>query len=63
MEKIYYDILPDYSVSVYVYGDWDLFKSFHNLVSWCDSEFVKYELVDITDTTYQERISIMGVQL
>ncbi|CAK2499247.1 conserved hypothetical protein [Vibrio crassostreae] len=63
MEKIYYDILPDSSVSVYVCGEWDMFKSFRNLQSWCESEFLEFEFIDITDTTYQERISIMGVQL
>lgn len=63
MEKIYYDILPDYSVSVYVYGEWDMFKSFQNLQVWCESEFFEFELVDITDTTLQERLSIMEIEL
>lgn len=63
MERIYYDILPDCSVSVFVCGDWDVFKSFQNLQLWCESEFLEFDLVDITDTTFQERLLIMDIEL
>lgn len=59
MNKVFYDMMPDATVSVYVYGEWDLFRSYGGLVQWCDSEFVDYELVDITDTTKAERLAIM----
>ncbi|MGF1748217.1 hypothetical protein [Vibrio cionasavignyae] len=61
-QVIYYDLMPDYTVSVLVKGfeDWDLFKSFSNLEAWAVSEFGQYELVSITNTTYQERFD-MGV--
>lgn len=59
MDKVFYDIMPDNTVSVYVCGDWDLFRSYGSLVHWCDSELDEYELVDITDTTYAERMEIM----
>lgn len=59
MSKIFFDMMPDYTVSVYVNGDWDLFRSYGGLVQWCDSEFESYELVDITDTTLAERLEIM----
>lgn len=57
---VFYDLMPDYTVSVLVKGslDWDLFKSMRLLQSWCDSEFPSYELVSITNTTYQERVDL-----
>ncbi len=57
---IYYDLLPDYTVSVLVKGchEWDLFKSMSLLESWASTEFFSYELVSITNTTYQERVSL-----
>ncbi|ENM5789570.1 hypothetical protein V4V45_001405 [Vibrio mimicus] len=57
---IYYDLLPDYTVSVLVKGsdEWDLFKSMSLLESWATTEFPSYELVSITNTTYQERVSL-----
>lgn len=52
-------MMPDYSVSVYLNGDWDFFKSYSSLVSFCDSEFgERYELVDITNTTIQDRVNL-----
>ncbi|ENM5876957.1 hypothetical protein NTE24_000768 [Vibrio mimicus] len=57
---IYFDLLPDYTVSVLVKGcdEWDLFKSMSLLESWATTEFPSYELVSITNTTYQERVSL-----
>lgn len=57
---IYYDLLLDYTVSVLVKGcdEWDLFKSMSLLESWATTEFPSYELVSITNTTYQERVSL-----
>ncbi|MFN1534175.1 hypothetical protein [Vibrio jasicida] len=59
-QTIYYDLLPDYTVSVLVkgYEEWDLLKSMSHLESWASSEFVSYELVSITNTTYQERVDL-----
>ncbi|HHC7274596.1 TPA: hypothetical protein ACN305_003273 [Vibrio campbellii] len=59
-QTIYYDLLPDYTVSVLVKGgeEWDLLKSMSHLESWASSEFVSYELVSITNTTYQERVDL-----
>ncbi|UQA53946.1 hypothetical protein [Vibrio sp. ED002] len=59
-QTIYYDLLPDYTVSVLVKGheEWDLLKSMSHLESWASSEFVSYELVLITNTTYQERVDL-----
>ncbi|EIZ1316361.1 hypothetical protein MOU92_003109, partial [Vibrio parahaemolyticus] len=50
---IYYDLLPDYTVSVLVKGcdEWDLLKSMSHLESWASSQFASYELVSITNTT------------
>jgi len=58
--KVFFDLMPDNTVSVLVQGsdEWDLMYSYQNLVSWCESEFVEFELVDITNTTYLERISL-----
>jgi hypothetical protein len=56
--KVFYDMMPDYTVSVYLDGHWDFFKSYSSLSCYCDSEFDDYELVSITDTTYQERIAL-----
>ena len=58
--KIYYDLLPDYSVSVLVYGstEWDVFRSMNNLCAWADAEIPHYELVDITNTTAQQRMNL-----
>ncbi|TMX56376.1 hypothetical protein [Vibrio rotiferianus] len=57
---IYYDLLPDYTVSVLVKGcdEWDLFKSLSHLESWASSQFHSYELVSITNTTYQQRMNL-----
>lgn len=57
---IYYDLLPDYTVSVLVKGcdEWDLFKSMSLLDSWASTEFSSYEFVSITNTTYQERVAL-----
>ena len=59
-QTIYYDLLPDYTVSVLVKGceEWDLLKSMSHLESWASSEFVSCELVSITNTTYQERVDL-----
>ena len=59
-QTIYYDLLPDYTVSVLGKGceEWDLLKSMSHLESWASSEFVSYELVSITNTTYQERVDL-----
>ncbi|MDK9773699.1 hypothetical protein [Vibrio sp. B181a] len=59
-QTIYYDLLPDYTVSVLVKGceEWDLLKSMSHLESWASSEFVSYKLVSITNTTYQERVDL-----
>ncbi|EHA1124337.1 hypothetical protein ATY35_21320 [Vibrio cidicii] len=61
-QVIYYDLLPDNTVSVLVKGcdEWDLFKSMNLLECWAASEFQSVELVSITNTTYQERI-LLGV--
>jgi len=58
--KIYYDLLPDYSVSVLVYGstDWDVFRSLSHMVAWADSDIANYELVDITNTTAEQRMNL-----
>lgn len=61
-EKIFYDLMPDNSVSVYMFGDWDYFSSYAGLVSYLNSNGVYYKLVDITDTTLEERLIIMGIQ-
>ncbi|WP_224067576.1 hypothetical protein [Vibrio penaeicida] len=58
MEKIFYDMMPDFTVSVYMEGEWDFFKSWANLNSYCDLHFDDYELISITDTTYQERVEL-----
>ena len=44
---IYYDLLPDYTVSVLVKGcdEWDLLKSMSHLESWASSQFTSYELI------------------
>ena len=49
-------MMPDYTVSVFLDGRWDFFKSMPNLVSYCDSEYFEYELVSIDELTYQERV-------
>ena len=61
-EHIYYDLMPDNSVSVYMFGEWDYFSSYSGLISYLNSEGVYYKLVDITDTTYEQRLEIMGIQ-
>lgn len=61
-EQIYYDLMPDNSVSVYMFGEWDHFSSYSGLISYLNSEGVYYKLVDITDTTYEQRLEIMGIQ-
>ncbi|MGF1719246.1 hypothetical protein L4D20_04275 [Vibrio kyushuensis] len=57
---IFYDLLPDYTVSVLVKGscEWDLFKSMSHLNSWMATELGDVELIDITNTTYQERLNL-----
>ncbi len=59
---IYYDLLPDYTVSVLVKGcdEWDLLKSMSHLESWASSQFTSYELVSITNTTVEQRINWGG---
>jgi hypothetical protein len=61
-QVIYFELMPDYSVSVLVKGcdEWDLFKSMSLLESWAAQQFDQYDLVSITNTTYQERLD-MGV--
>ncbi|MDP2571668.1 hypothetical protein Q8W40_05715 [Vibrio penaeicida] len=58
MTKVFYDMMPDHSVSVLLDGEWDLFKSYINLTQYCDSHYHEYQLVDITNTTYQQRIDL-----
>jgi hypothetical protein len=58
MISVYYDMMPDYTVSVYLDGHWDFFKSYSDLASYCDSNFLDYELVDISETSYQQRIEL-----
>ncbi len=59
MNKVFYDMMPDHTVSVYQEGFMPRVRSYGSLVQWCDSEFIDYELVDITDTTKAERMAIM----
>lgn len=61
-EQIYYDLMPDNSVSVYMFGEWDYFSSYSGLISYLNSNGIYYKLVDITDTTYEQRLEIMGIQ-
>ena len=63
-QTIYYDLLPDYTVSVLVKGcdEWDLLKSMSHLESWASSQFASYELVSITNTTVEQRINLGGVR-
>ncbi|CSB28852.1 Uncharacterised protein [Vibrio cholerae] len=63
MERVYYDLLPDGSVSVYLFGAWDTFRTYRALVSYLQSECIEYELIDITETTLAERLVLMGMQL
>ncbi len=60
-QKIYYELQPDNSVSVYMFEEWDYFKSYQDLVAYLNSEGLFYKLVDITDTTLEERLKIMGI--
>ncbi|WP_345789718.1 hypothetical protein [Vibrio eleionomae] len=60
MEHIFYDVLPDGSVSVFLFEDWDWFRSYGHLLSYLDSQAGEYQLHDITDTTLDERLAIMG---
>ncbi|WPC72549.1 hypothetical protein [Vibrio porteresiae] len=62
-EHVYVDMCPDGACNVFLFGDWDYFKSYARLVAYLDSECVSYELHDITGTTLDERLAIMGVQL
>ncbi|OEA76435.1 hypothetical protein, partial [Vibrio parahaemolyticus] len=61
---IYYDLLPDYTVSVLVKGcdEWDLLKSMSHLESWASSQFASYELVSFLAclACKQARISVTG---
>lgn len=61
MTTIYYDMQPDYTVSVYLDGHWDFFASYQNLVSYCEDSYDDFELVSVTNTTLDERLSIMGL--
>lgn len=60
MEKVFYEVLPDWTVSVLIEGEWDFFKSYSTLMTYCEANYDHYELVSITNTTYEERIA-MGV--
>lgn len=62
-EKIYYDRMPDNSVSVYMFEEWDFFSSYSSLISYLNSHGIYYKLIDITDTTLEERLKIMGIEL
>ncbi len=57
---IYFDVLDDNTVSVLVKGsnEWDLFKSMHQLTLWAEFEFSSVEYINITDTTYQQRVAL-----
>ncbi|GEM77527.1 hypothetical protein [Vibrio sagamiensis] len=59
-QTIYFDLLPDYTVSVLVKGcnDWDLFKSISHLEFWALTHFDHFTLVSITNTTHQERLAL-----
>ena len=61
-EKIFYDLMPDNSVSVYMFGEWDFFNSYNGLISYLNSNGIYYKLINITDTTLDERLEIMGIQ-
>lgn len=61
-EKIYYDLMPDNSVSVYMFGEWDYFSSYTGLVNYLNTQGLYYKLVDITNTTLTERLAIMGIE-
>ncbi len=61
-EKIYYDLMPDNSVSVYISGEWDYFSSYTGLVNYLNAQGLYYKLVDITNTTLTERLVIMGIE-
>ncbi|GLO60926.1 hypothetical protein MACH09_14340 [Vibrio sp. MACH09] len=56
MIRVFYDMMPDYTVSVFLDGSWDFFKSMPNLVSYCDSEYLEYQLVSIDEMSYLERV-------
>lgn len=59
-EKIYYDMMPDNTVSVFIHGEWDFFKSYSNLFSYCETEFDSYELISMTNLSYQDRKAIIN---
>jgi len=61
-EKIFYDLMPDHSVSVYMFGEWDFFSSYNGLVAYLNSNGIYYKLINITNTTLDERLEIMGIQ-
>ncbi len=61
-ERIFYDLMPDNSVSVYMFGDWDFFHSYNGLIAYLNSNGIYYKLIDITNTTLDERLKIMGIQ-
>lgn len=54
--------MPDHSVSVYMFGDWDFFSSYNGLISYLNSNGIYYKLINITNTTLDERLEIMGIQ-
>lgn len=59
MEHVYLDILLDGSVSVFIFGDWDYFRSYNNLLSYISSSCIECQLHEITDTTIEQRLDIM----
>lgn len=59
MEKVYFDILPDGSVSVFMFGDWDWFRSYKNLLSYLSTSCIECQLHEITNTTLEQRLEIM----
>ncbi|AZL86740.1 hypothetical protein EIJ81_20700 [Aliivibrio salmonicida] len=60
MEKVFYEVMPDWTVSVFVCGEWDFFKTYQNLVSYCESNFYSYELIDVEGVTHTERQTLIG---
>ncbi len=52
-------MMPDCTVSVFIHGEWDFFKSYSNLFSYCESEFSEYELISLTNLSFEERKAII----
>lgn len=59
IDKVYYDMMPDCTVSVFIHGEWDFFKSYSNLFSYCETEFLEYELISLTNLSFEERKAII----